>query len=448
MDNVHMCLRKNKFKILLVSLYNDEAYGLRILHSVLVNDGFDCRMCFIKLSSKSNNRDIHNRLTEEEIRLFKDLVNDLGPDLIGFSLTSTSFSAYKRIHNHIKNYKIIIGGWQASLQPEDTIKYCDMLCVGEGEGPILEVASNMYAGKGLDNTRNIWINNGSTVIKNDVRPLISDLNYPMIRLEDRYSYSIENGKIVNKEPYKANTRYGTMIGRGCPHHCSYCSNSYMVKNVYRNWNNIRYRRPEHIIDELLKAKEELSNIERINFYDEVFAPPKEWARDFFFRLKESIQLPFYCMFYPGSCSEDTAKMLREAGLAGVWLGVQSGSERVRREVFKRYYTNKAISEQANILRRYDISVRYDFIFDNPFESDEEKKETIKLMKELPRPCSFNMFSLKYFPNTEITKMALKKNIITEKDIETQLKDDYQDYLVSKEKEEKVLNLIAPAGTAQ
>lgn len=134
-------------------------------------------------------------------------------------------------------------------------------------------------------------------------------------------------------------------------------------------------------------------------------------------------------------------MLKESGLAGVWLGIQSGSERVRREIFKRHYSKDTILKQIRILTKYGINIRYDFIFDNPFETEEENEESMELMRAFPRPCSFNIFSLKYFPNTEITKMALEKNIITEDDIENQLKDDYQYYLVSKEKEESILDLI-------
>jgi radical SAM superfamily enzyme YgiQ (UPF0313 family) len=135
------------------------------------------------------------------------------------------------------------------------------------------------------------------------------------------------------------------------------------------------------------------------------------------------------------------KLLKESGIVGAWIGVQSGSERVRKEVFKRYHSNKSIIKQAEIFKKYDINVRYDFIFDNPFETEEEHKETLDLMRNLPRPCSFNIFSLKYFPNTDITRMALDKGIITEMDIENQLKDDYQYYLVNKDKEKAILESI-------
>lgn len=432
---------KDKFKVLLVSLYNDEAYGLRILHSILTNEGFDCKLCFVKLNSKTVNRNAYNSLTEKEIMLFKHLVDDIKPDLIGFSLTSTSFSAYKRIYGYIRNYKIIIGGWQASLAPEITIKYCDVLCIGEGEEAMLEVVDRLYNKKSIDDIKNIWINKGGNVIKNAIRPLLSELNYPTLKFDNEYSWYIEDEGLFNKEPYKNNTRYGTMMGRGCPYHCSYCSNSYMVKNVYNNWSSMRYRDPDSIIDELLTVKRELPSVSRINFYDEVFVPPKKWAADFFLKFKHDIGLPFYCMFYPGTCSEDNARMLKEAGLAGVWLGVQSGSERVRREVFKRFYSNETIFKQVNIFIKYNISVKYDFIFDNPFETEEENKETIKMMRELPEPRSFNMFSLKYFPNTEITDMALKCNIVSDRDIEKQLKNDYQYYMVSAEKERSILDLI-------
>ena len=147
------------------------------------------------------------------------------------------------------------------------------------------------------------------------------------------------------------------------------------------------------------------------------------------------------MFYPGTCDENTAKMLNWAGLKGVWLGVQSGSERVRREIFKRYYSNIAILKQAEIFYNYGISVRHDFILDNPFETKKETLETIKLINKLPSPCSVNLFSLKFFPNTEITKRALEKNIITQEQLNDQLKEDHQRYLIDENKKEEIRKQI-------
>ena len=134
-------------------------------------------------------------------------------------------------------------------------------------------------------------------------------------------------------------------------------------------------------------------------------------------------------------------MLIESLLAGVWIGIQSGSEKIRKNIFKRHYKNSVVIEQANLFKKYDISVRYDFIFDNPFQTFEDSLESVKLMLELPQPYSMNLFSLKYFPNTEITEMALDAGFISSKDLDDKRSADRDGYWIKLNNENTDNNFI-------
>lgn len=432
-------------KVLLVSFFNDEAYGLRSLHSTLVENKIDAHMLFFKVESKQlrlnhsekTKKDFTGSIrnaSDKEISLLVDFILSNKFSVVGFSLVSSNFQLYKKIYERIKNIKgltIVLGGWEPSLNPEECIKYADYVCIGEGEFAFLEIIRSLANNSPTDNVKNFWINKKGTVIKNSVRPLTSNISsFPIPLYDHKYSHIIENDKLINYEPYFDNVRYGTFIGRGCPKQCTYCSNSYMANVIYpKSWSKIRYRSMDHLKSELMVVKEKLKNVQSINFYDEVFTPNMEWIKDFFSWYKKEIGMPFYCFFFPGSCNEEKCKILTSAGLSGVWLGVQSGSPRVRREVLKRIYTNEQVIEQAKIFQKYGVSVRYDFIFDNPFESFGESLESIFLMLELPQPFSVNLFSLKYFPNTEITKMALDGNIIKKSDLDDNQINDQDTYLI-------------------
>jgi len=147
------------------------------------------------------------------------------------------------------------------------------------------------------------------------------------------------------------------------------------------------------------------------------------------------------MFYPGTCKEELIMVLKDAGLAGVWLGVQSGSDCVRKKVFKRHYNNQQVLEQALLFHKYGVSTRYDFILDNPFESFEESMESIELIRQLPEPFSLNLFSLKYFPNTEITKMALDAGYVTKKQLDDQIVCDQHNYFIKIKDDHSPSNFI-------
>jgi anaerobic magnesium-protoporphyrin IX monomethyl ester cyclase len=442
-------MSRNNFRVLLVSFFNTEAYGLRQLHSILYNEGYDVKMLFLKGPIEDSFSGSFNCLTDKEEEYLKSLISQYNPHLIAFSLVSSNFNLYKRIYKRIcgmGDFKVIVGGWQASLNPGETIHWCDMLCVGEGEEMIKELVDKLYNNRPINKIRNLWLREGEKITRNPVRPLISNLsNFPIPIFENDSCYFIENNSVAHKDPYMENSRYGTIIGRGCPFRCTYCSNSFMA-NIYDGlWGRTRYRSIDHLMLELNEVKRRLTKVNRINFYDEVFMQKTELVGVFAERYKKEIAMPFYCMFYPGACKEETAGLLKSAGLAGVWLGVQSGSERVRKEVFKRYHSNDAIIKQAKIFKAYDIGVKYDFILDNPFESFDESLESIALMLEFPEPFLLNLFSLKYFPNTEITSMALKSRIISAEELNDRLTEDHQNYLVvkgNKDNDREFINSLA------
>lgn len=421
---------KKQFRVLFASLFNDEALNIRLLHSIVYHKGYDARMVFIKKFPIRNQRGqeylkksfLHepNELTDTELQIFADFVVDYKPDVIAFSLVSSNFELYKKIYSKIRglgDFTIIIGGWQASLNPEHTIQYCDALCIGEGDETISEVVDSLFSGRPIDHLQNLWVNKAGATVKNGVRPLVKDLNNnPVPVFNDETVYSIEDGSLIPGEPFVNNVRYGIMASRGCPYKCTYCSNEYMANKVYhRDWSKTRHRSVSHVLSELSEIKARFPKIERIDFLDEVFIPDKAWLEEFCGKYLKEVALPFYCFFYPGTCSRETAKALKGAMLNGVWLGVQSGSERIRRDIFKRFYPNEKVLKQAEVFKEYGINVKYDFIFDNPFETFEDSLESIKLILELPQPFYLNLFSLKYFPKTEITNMALERGFITEAD---------------------------------
>lgn len=399
-------------RILLCIFENPEASGLRIIHSILHDKGYNCGLLFID---------------EYNIGLILEAIKKFNPDVLGFSLVSANWEYYKTIYPFLRraeNFKILLGGWQATLQPDECKQYCDIVCRGEGENIVTRIMEDIE--------------------KNDyqreyigARANVNQQPAPVLDMSLR-SYWITGGQLKNEDPLFVNYRYGTMIGRGCPHSCTYCSNSYM-KNLYPKWGKIRYRDYMDVLGELQYAKFSLPNINTIVFFDEIFLPPKEGRKDFFQKYKKRINLPFYVLFYPGTCTSEFAKELKEAGLAGVWLGIQSGSEKIRRNVFNRYGSNERILKQAKIFSSNNINARYDFIFENPFDTVETLEETRALIKQLPMPNTINAFRMKFFPNTKLTQMAINAGLTDEEDMKKRLSATWRDIVVSVEEIDELIN---------
>ena len=85
------------------------------------------------------------------------------------------------------------------------------------------------------------------------------------------------------------------------------------------------------------------------------------------------------------------------------MGIQSGSERTK-GIYHRRHSNEQILKSARIISEFNDDVdeiMYDIILDNPWEADAELAETLMFLTSLPVPYTLNLFSLSFYPATEL-----------------------------------------------
>jgi len=123
-------------------------------------------------------------------------------------------------------------------------------------------------------------------------------------------------------------------------------------------------------------------------------------------------------------------MLKDAGLERVEVGVQSGSERIRKEYFERPVSDKRLLLTSQFLKQMKIVPFYDFIVDNPFETEKDRRDGLEFLLKFPRPFHLHVFSLIYFPNTVITKRALSANLISEDQVEGKAEQTFEQMFVT------------------
>jgi len=107
------------------------------------------------------------------------------------------------------------------------------------------------------------------------------------------------------------------------------------------------------------------------------------------------------------------------------VGIQTGSNHTRR-LYKRHHTNEQVEECARIIHEFKKEIplpRYDIIINNPWETEEDLTETLMLFAKLPKPYLMNMFSLTFYPGTELYEKAVKDGIITD-DLEDVYRKSY------------------------
>jgi len=347
---------------------------------------------------------------EEELEDSISYVVKNKPDLVGFSVASADYLWALETASRIKSkcsVPIIFGGYHPTLLPEMCInnRDVDMICLGEGEEALTELLNSMQRGSIDYSIRNIWFKRDGQVRRNPLRPLKDDL--------DRLPFP--NRDIFFKYfPQFWKREIGFILAsRGCPFSCSYCGNE-AYNQLYRNNGKIlRLRSPENVLKECLYLKGKY-RVKKIHFQDDLFASDTSWLEEFIPRYKKEVSLPFTCLTHPLVMSARNIEMLKEGGCRLAIVGIQSGSERVRREIFNRRETNRDIEKFAKTCHQVGLNFSFNHIFDAPTDDQEEVFESARFYN-MVRPNIIDSYVLVYFPKARIIDRAIKEGILIESD---------------------------------
>lgn len=341
--------------------------------------------------------------------LILDEIKSKQIDLIGFTVFHDNFHWACSLASKIKKIKkvpIIFGGLHPTLVPEEVIKESsvDMICIGEGEEAIVELADSMEKGSIEYNIESIWFKNNGEIIRNAIRPLLQDLD--SIPFWDREIF-LARCPIAKKI-------YPTITVRHCPHSCTYCNNT-SLKKIYKGKGKfLRRRNPYRVIAELKEAKKKYG-IKKVIFYDQNFNYDVKWLEEFSLMYRKEIDLPFFCFAHPDT-DEKGVYLLKSAGCKAVNLGVESVYERTRRETLNRYIPTEKIVNTIRLLNEAGIYISANVLFGLPSQSEQEKIDTAIFFIE-NKVDLVNICWLRYYPQTEILNLAKEKNLLTNKQIE-------------------------------
>ncbi|WAC04347.1 MAG: radical SAM protein [Methanoregula sp.] len=404
--------------VVFVALYRYQNFPVRILHPLLEKiDGIRPYTIFLK-NCDTNTFEFPSK---KEETLFLDLIKELNPAIVSFTILSPYLKIARKLTRLIKaqnpEIKIIWGGIHPTIYPDSCVDDTDIICVGEGEGAFIDLVTAIRDGKSFDHINNLWVKKDNEIIKNPLRPLIQDLDslpYPLYGSD--YYYFIDNDNISKNDTTLLDSNYYILSSRGCPWKCSFCVNS-ILKSLYKPLGS--YTRRKSVDCVISEIKQFLSktkgNTKYILFADDGFSLDKVWLSDFSIKYKNEIGLPFFVMYHPKSLNTEILDILVTAGLDTVLFGIQSGSDYVRNQIYNRPGTNEEIIALVKEFTSRKLNVKYDFILDSPYEREKDLEDTIKLLYDLPHPLLVNIYSMQYFPNYPLTLKAIEDHHIKPSD---------------------------------
>ena len=327
-----------------------------------------------------------------------------GADLIAFSTVTDDYQWALQVAREIRaraRTPIVFGGVHPTSVPERVIAQdcIDYVVVGEGDAALVEIADCLQDGTDPRSVKNVWMQADGEVIRNEVRPLISELD--SLPFPDKSLF-------YRAMPYLARD-YRITTARGCPYGCTYCINS-LLKRLYAGKGPyLRRRSVENVMDELRDAQRR-DRYRRIQFYDDTFASDPDWLEEFARLYVSKIRAPFWCSVNPRDITEEVTRTLKRMGCCEVQMGVQTASEALRRDVLHRTETNEQVRRAIELFNSAGIKCVVDNIMGIPGETEEHVLESLRFYNAT-RPARISDYSLRYYPRTEIVQTAADQGLL-------------------------------------
>jgi len=328
------------------------------------------------------------------------------PDIVGItSVTSSIPQAYAvaKIAREVReDCTVVMGGPHVTFLPKQTLEECeyvDVIVKGEGEKTFEELTKAIENGESLETVRGITFRKGNQIVNNEPAPFIKDIDEIPFPSRD----------LLPMDKYQFNgVKYTTMLtSRGCPFGCSFCSSSRLFGGYWRG------RSPENVLEEMRTIYQDY-NIRNIELMDDTFTLNQKRAE----KICDGIVKEGWDIAWSASSRVDTitrklAEKMRKAGCWILYLGIESGCQRILDSVGKRI-TIEQVKKAVKVVKDAGIQVLGSFIIGFPEDTVQTIKQTINFAKSLN--LDYAQFSiLTPYPGTPIFDFAIKNNLLLTND---------------------------------
>jgi len=325
------------------------------------------------------------------------------PDIIGFTVFSGMHRWCLDVACKLKrpNNIIVFGGPHPTFFPKVILEDCvDVICVGEGEEAMVELADS-FGGMGrIQGIRNLHVKVSGRVVANEVRPLIGDLD----SLPDP-----DRGLFYKYKHLRNNSRKTFMTSRGCPYGCTFCFNAGLRRLYEGKGQYVRFRSAVSVVDEILGVKGKYG-LKSVFFQDDTFILDKKRLFRLLDEYRKRVNLPFTCLVRADLVDEGTVVALRGAGCVCVQFGIESGVEETRNKLLKKGVTDAQIFETARLLKKHGIRFKTYNILRLPYETIGDAFRTVELNSLIGADYPWASLLLPY-PGTELAECMLRGGML-------------------------------------
>jgi len=269
------------------------------------------------------------------------------------------------------NPKIVLGGPDVTYNSENYLKAgADFLILGEGEQTAFELCTVILNNDPFHEIQGLAYLEEEKLVKTAPRIKMKEL--VDLPLPNRAAIPIEK-YLETWKTYHGQSSMTVSTQRGCPYTCKWCSTA-VYGQSYR-------RRPANLVAAELKMLKTTYKPDSIWFVDDVFTVSHKWLKSFHEEvLKQDAVIPFECITRAERLNEEVLTLLKEAGCYRIWIGAESGSQKIIDAMDRRVDVNvvKSAIQKTNEL---GMETGTFIMIGYPGEDMSDIQETVQYLKE-------------------------------------------------------------------
>ncbi|MEZ4722597.1 MAG: radical SAM protein [Flavobacteriales bacterium] len=319
-------------------------------------------------------------------------------------LTNMREAAFEMIEMaKTKGVTVIISSSDSTDHSEKYLsRGADFVIVGEGEATLKELCDYLISNQG-DRSQIHGLRYMENGLVHSTSPRVNRRELDEIPLP---AWDLVDVEAYRKMWLKSSGYFSVNIGttRGCPFKCNWCA-----KPIYGNRYNSRS--PENVVEELKLLKQRIG-FDHVWFCDDIFGLKPGWVKRFADLVEEEgLEFKFKIQSRADLLlQEENIVDLARAGAEEVWIGAESGSQKVL-DAMDKGTTVEQIKESTRLMKKYGIKPCFFLQFGYPGEKIEDIQKTIEMVSDL-KPFDIGVSVSYPLPGTKFYENV--KSQLTEK----------------------------------
>ncbi len=318
--------------------------------------------------------------------------------------------------------KVVVNGSDASDHCQEYLERgADYVLLGEAEGTLLELMLSLsrHSEGNIENIRGLayWRARGGQPVRTPPRALLRNLD--LLPLPARDLVDMERYRSAWKKAHGFFS-LNLVASRGCPYRCNWCA-----KPIYGD--SFHGRSPESVALEMRELRDEFG-VDHLWFADDLFGINDRWVQDLADHVeRHDATVPFKMQSRVDLMQRETAAALARAGCVEVWMGVESGSQKILDAMQKGMRVEQVAQAREN-LRKNGIRACFFLQFGYPGETWFDIEKTIQMVRQT-RPDDLGISVSYPLPGTKFyervrEQLGEKTNWVDSEDLSMMFKGAY------------------------